>query len=196
MRGGKLTSGCHISKSCCQTSLSAQKMESVIKSKEGFNPDRRNRRPYQMPTDSAENNRFVISSPLFMRQNVFNNSKPIKTDYVPHAWLNKAISEQPGWMVNPNRPRLLAYSGKKLTELNDAGSRSSSNFTPGDVVWKSFTLSYVIGPTFWAPEYRPLELICVGHLSNPEGRRDGDVMTDIGRKPLTAGTSLSLPNCE
>jgi hypothetical protein len=96
-------------------------------------------------------------------------------------------------MPNPERARLLVFKDESLGNLTDD---SEPTLTAGDVIWMSFTLTFSIGSMYWAPEYRPIELIRVGRLSRPEGSRVGIETLDVNddeRKPLETGTRLQLP---
>jgi hypothetical protein len=158
-----------------------------------FNVDGRNRRSYQLPTDKDENGRFVLATPLFVRRNAFNRSKPTALRYTPHNWVADAVKDNRRWMPNPERARLLVFKDESLGNLTDD---SEPTLTAGDVIWMSFTLTFSIGSMYWAPEYRPIELIRVGRLSRPEGSRVGIETLDVNddeRKPLETGTRLQLP---
>lgn len=148
-----------------------------------------------MPGDRTENTRFNISVPLFSKRSPFTNSKPSQTSYKPHPWIFDAVKDSARWMVNPDRPSLMVLKKEDLIELS---KDTRPKFSPGDVIWYSFTLSFIVGSTFWYPEYRPIELVRVGELSGPmDSRREStDFLTDVDRKPLAAGGRFKLPTGE
>lgn len=173
-----------------------QKIEAKLCANKDFNPHSRSRRSYQLPTDRDENGRFVLSAALFVKKNAFNRSKNITLPYTPHKWLTDALKDSGRWMLNPDRPRLLVFKNGALANLADDGEPV---LIPGDVIWASFTLTFSIGSVYWAPEYRPIELIRVGRLSRPQEFRTGIETLDIidnERRPLEVGTKLELPNCQ
>jgi hypothetical protein len=131
--------------------------------------------------------------PLFTRKNAFNMSKPTTSDYTPHPWLMNAVKEAPAWMPNPIRPRKMAFKDECLISLQDD---TDPEFSPGDIIWFSFTLSFVIGPIWWTPEYRPMDFIRVGHLNKPEEHHSGlDLeLANVKRMPLVTGAKFKLPS--
>jgi hypothetical protein len=65
--------------------------------------------------------------------------------------------------------------------------------TQSPIIWISFTLAFVVGPDTWAPEYRPIDIIHVGHMPDGYGGRSTNhsAILEIGCKPLEAGTVTS-----
>ncbi|KAL0955407.1 hypothetical protein HGRIS_001654 [Hohenbuehelia grisea] len=101
-----------------------------------------------------------MSSQLFAKRNPF-NSRPdgsLDLTYNPHSWLVEAARANPLWIPNPDRPIFQSLDNKKLVPLEKS---SPQHFEPGDVIWFCFTIQYIVGHTWWAPEYRLIELIRV-----------------------------------
>jgi hypothetical protein len=169
-----------------------QKIEAKLSAEETFNPDGRIRRDYQIPSDKT-NGRFVMSSPIFVRKNAFNQSKRASPQHKMHRWITDALERNTRWISNPQLPRLLAWNNDSLINLRDD---SEPTFQAGDVVWMSFTLTFSIGSVYWAPEYRPVELVRVGRLS-PSSHTGMDTLdiADDGRPGLEAGLTFRLPAC-
>ena len=139
--------------------LVVQKIEVALCRNKSFNPDSREQRDYQVPSDSGTNGRFFISSPLFVKRTTLNRSKPSAVGRTLHPWIGEALKVNGRWMANPELPRILVYQNDSLTNLADD---SEPRLKAGDVIWMSFTLTFSIGPMFWAPEYRPIELVRIG----------------------------------
>ena len=164
-----------------------------LRANKDFNPDGRNRRSYQLPTDKDENGQFVLATLLFVRRNAFNQSKPMTLGYTPHKWVTDAVKDNRRWIPNPERARLLVFKNDTLANLTDD---SEPTLAAGDVIWMSFTLTFSIGSTYWGPDYCPIELVHISRLSRPEGSQVGIETSDINdnkRKPLEIGTKLHLP---
>jgi hypothetical protein len=133
-----------------------------------------------------------MSSPIFTCKTVFNSSKPPTLNDV-HPWMVAELKSNVKWMVNPDHPHSMEFKDDTLTSLE---CHSFKGFSPGDLIWVSFTLSFVIGPKFWSPEYRPMDLVRVGHLNKPEARRSGLELeiAEVRRKPLVISAKIQLPS--
>lgn len=61
----------------------------------------------------------------------------------------------------------------------------------GDIIWFSFTATYVVGNDNWGPEYRLIDLIRVGNVASAVGSRSEGSMFPPTVAPLELGTLVT-----
>ncbi|KII83469.1 hypothetical protein PLICRDRAFT_32909 [Plicaturopsis crispa FD-325 SS-3] len=131
-------------------------------------------------------NQFQMACPLFSRKTKRNANlvEQNKFPYTPHPVIRQAVegsSEYVPSFVPPARLMAVKWEGstKSLVLLK---STAQPELLEGDIVWISFTISYVIGQDEWFPEICPREITRV--FSPPPDSEGLDMRLDGARPPL------------
>lgn len=134
-----------------------------------------------------------MTCPLFAKRTAFNHivGQPFKVPYDVHPWIQTALEDPANskWIPNPARPRLLAYENNELMDIKNS---DPPNFVEGDIIWFSFVVAYNIGSEFWSPEYRLIELVRVGRITESSDSRADSSMYPSSTKPLELGAAALL----
>lgn len=109
-------------------------------------------------------------------------------NYDVHPWVADALLRSDSFVANPGRPICMSFDSGTLVTVP-----ASKGYRRNDVLWVSFTLTFVVGPDNWGPEHRPIDVIRVGQLSGIVGTRvDISAIPEVDRKALVPG-KISLP---
>lgn len=142
--------------------------------------------------------RFIMTSPIYARKTPHNHTDggAFKVPYKVHRWLEDALKDpaNSNWIPNPSRPSLLSYEADCTLKLVE--DTNNKTYKTGDIIWFSFTLAFAIGSGMWAPEYRLIELVRVGSVSEDFASKTHDsaipsVDSQV-RRALQIGSTLSL----
>ncbi|KAJ6510107.1 hypothetical protein C8R47DRAFT_1208151 [Mycena vitilis] len=177
--------------------VAARAMEDHVIRREGFNKYKKPRRTWQNGETEYSRRRFIFASRLVIRKSPYNTKDGANPNAAPltvHPWILNALKTQkyPNWVPNPDRPSIHDYVDGKLERLEPETSRY---FDSGDIVWFSFALTFEINGDNWAPEYKPLDFIRVGHLDeSPDTRAEYTMEAEVGSayKSLTPGSVTLL----
>lgn len=130
---------------------------------------------------------YVLTAPLFAKKTPHNSTDP---GYPVHPWIEDALRQDHSLVPNPERPTILDFDGEELKSIDDS---LRGELQRGDVLWCSFTVSYVIGRKDWRPEIRPYEMIRVGRCANPgPSNSDASTFPPIQRRTLAVGKITSF----
>jgi hypothetical protein len=158
-----------------------QGLEEHLVENRTFNRGNRPRRVWQNGLDPEYSRRYILSSPLFLLRSASNQQ--VSLTYEPHPWLISAVQQHNKYIINPNRPTTLVLADNELLDLEDG---NPPEFQRNDIVWISFTISFIVGREYWQPEYRPIDIVRVGRLpvseiDNSGGTTVASADTDIRR---------------
>ncbi|EIW63226.1 uncharacterized protein TRAVEDRAFT_87590, partial [Trametes versicolor FP-101664 SS1] len=141
----------------------------------GFNKGSKDRRTWQDGTGADRpNSYYVFSSQVFVKRVGVTKHREANIDYELHPWI-AAVTKGPKteYFANPDRPKLLEPYGGKLRNIKDS---DSPQLKKGDVVWISFSVSFLLGGDTWTTNFTPFEIIRVGAVS-------ADLIGDAADRP-------------
>ena len=140
--------------------------------------------------------RFLFASRLVIRKTPYNtkDGEPYAAPYPLHPWIDAALKRQkyPYWIPNPDLPSILDYVDGRLNLLRPD---TNQYFENGDIVWYSFALTFDVNTNNWMPEYKPLDFIRVGRLTEASDiRGEYSVEAEVGAayQSLTVGNVTLL----
>lgn len=98
------------------------------------------------------------------------------------------------WIPDPDKPSLLSYDNGELVDLCDS---DPPQFATGDIIWFSFTATFAIGTRSWGPNFRLMELVRVGRITEPAEPITVDLSMFPPHKPsLRAGNNTLIDDGE
>lgn len=160
-------------------------METQVAKVEGFNPTAKPRRNWQNGVGNIS--RYTMNSDMFKPKQSWNTS--IDTKYTVHNKIRDAC-EAVQLIPNPYRPKLyelVSETPVKLRDLRKSGTQPY--FEKFDIVWFTFSVTFVVQANDWATELSPIECIKVGSVPLDSTRVDYGVSWDESQRP-------SLPTIE
>lgn len=140
----------------CVHNISAQILEDFVQTVRNFNETKRPRRSWGNGdfTDS-----YVLNWPIFMDRR---GGSPARTLwYQPHPWVQEALDGS-SLLANHERPKMFEWRENQLQPV--------PLFNPGDIVWVSFMVAYIVGGAQWYPDMRPVDFVKVGQVSGAVAR--------------------------
>ena len=130
-------------------------METYLRGREGFPADDVNRREYQSGNNSDFTNRYRLSAPMFLHHK--EGTKKPRTPSHLHRWVLEADRRSRRYRANPARPGVFSWERGRFRDICKCKPNA---LKPGDVVWFTFTVTFIIGKEWW-PEFSPVELVRV-----------------------------------
>lgn len=135
---------------------------------------------------------------MFLRRTKKTEKLAREPPFKLHAWIEQALEGNDEYVVNPQRPSVMAYENGQLIDIGDS---NPPRLVPGDLIWISFAVTFSIGLSSWGPKFRPIELVRVGHMQGLPGVPTDPDSNTAFRPPLKAGTfiqpttGMSFSNC-
>ncbi|KAI0350510.1 hypothetical protein OH77DRAFT_1430978, partial [Trametes cingulata] len=134
--------------------------EKYVQEGTGFNRSKKQRRAWQNGSD-AKQTVYVLSSQMFFKRTPFTSRKEASISYPLHPWIEEAMKNTP-YFANPDRPSILELQGDQLVDITKCDPPA---LAPGDLVWISFSVEFVIGVNFWNTTFTPYEIIRIGTVT-------------------------------
>ncbi|KAI1783927.1 hypothetical protein LXA43DRAFT_902658 [Ganoderma leucocontextum] len=141
-----------------------EKLEELVQKNSEFNKVCRPRRNWQRG-DSGYNATFTLSAQMFVRPYGYNLQKLQHPSYVVHPRVRDAVKPsgtgKPEFYPNPYRPESWDCTNGRMTRIANA---SPPFLQPGDIVWMSFFVEFIIGTNSWATQFTPRHFIRVATI--------------------------------
>lgn len=138
-----------------------------------------------------------MTSPLFVTRTPYNHThgQPFRVPYAVHTWINTELNKEENskWIPDPDKPKFMSYEDDKLINIKDS---NPPYFCKGDIIWFAFTATFAIGKTSWGPSYKPMELVRVGHVTQPVASADDPSMLPPKLPSLAIGSSVIISDGE
>lgn len=134
-------------------------------------------------SDLEDTATYILASPLFARNTTDNARKEIT--YTIHPWIAEAVQRNQKLLPNSERPTILDFDDDELRTVDES---TRGELQHGDIMWCSFTVSYVVGRKDWRPEIRLFELIRVGRWADPvSSNAESSNFPAVQRRSLAVG---------
>lgn len=151
---------------------------------EAFNSGKWPRKTWQSGEVLSDSKCFIVTAPMFARKTLYARMSK-KLRYKLHPWVEEALKDNDKLVPSPDCPHCMVWEDGNLLDLDDSDRPQLEKY---DIMWISFTLAFYVGGETWGPEYRPMDLIRVGHMPENYGEStDHSAIPCAGRDPLLAG---------